>query len=96
VAAVGAVLVGVPGRASAQEHVVVRVAPPAPRIEVRPVAPTPHHVWVSGYWGYRDRVGYEWHGGRWESPHPGYAWEPAHWSERGGYWHFVGGHWRPL
>lgn len=49
----GVMLAGAIGarEASAQEHVVVRVAPPAAR-------------------------------------------EPAHWSERGGYWHFVEGHWR--
>ena len=48
----GAVLVGVAGPAAAQEHVVVRVAPPTPRLEIVPRAPSAHHFWVHGYWGY--------------------------------------------
>ena len=31
-------------------RVVVRVAPPASRVEVRTVAPSHGHVWVGGYW----------------------------------------------
>ena len=95
-AGAGAVLVGVAGQAAAQEHVVVRVAPPAPRLEIVPRAPSAHHFWVHGYWAYHPQHGYVWYGGHYEYEHPGYAWEPAHWSERGGYWHFVGGHWRRL
>jgi WXXGXW repeat (2 copies) len=81
-------------QAAADEQVVVRVAPPAPRVEVVPRAPSPHHVWAPGYWGWRHPVGHVWYGGHWIVAQPGYAWEPAHWSERGGYWHFVEGHWR--
>jgi hypothetical protein len=80
--------------AQADEEVVVRVAPPAPRVEVVPRAPTPHHVWAPGYWGWRPHAGHVWYGGHWVVAQPGYVWEPAHWSERGGYWHFVEGHWR--
>ena len=81
--------------AFAQERVVVRVAPPAARVEVVPRAPSPHHVWAPGYWGWHAREGrHVWYGGRWVVGQPGYVWEPAHWSERGGYWHFVEGHWR--
>jgi WXXGXW repeat (2 copies) len=82
--------------AAADGEVVVRVAPPAPRVEVVPRAPTLHHVWAPGYWGWRTHVGHVWYGGHWVVGQPGYAWEPAHWSERGGYWHFVEGHWRRL
>jgi hypothetical protein len=81
--------------AAADEHVVVRVAPPRPRVEVVPRAPSSHHVWAPGYWGWESHAGrHVWYGGRWVVAQPGYTWEPAHWSERGGYWHFVDGHWR--
>jgi hypothetical protein len=80
--------------ASADERVVVRVGPPAPRVEVAPRAPSPHHVWAPGYWGWEPHRGHVWYGGRWVVGQPGYAWEPAHWSERGGYWHLSEGHWR--
>lgn len=83
-----------PREAAAEEHVVVRVAPPAPRVEVAGRAPSPHHVWAPGYWGWRAHTGHVWYGGRWIVGQPGYSWEPAHWTERGGYWHFVEGHWR--
>jgi hypothetical protein len=90
----GAVTIGVPGQASAQEHVVVRVAPPAARYEVRPVAPSPHHFWVHGYWGYHPQRGYEWRTGRWESPRPGYSWEESRWDHHDGRWELHEGHWR--
>jgi YXWGXW repeat-containing protein len=81
--------------AAAEEHVVVRVAPPTPRVEVIPRAPSSHHVWAPGYWGWHAQENrHVWYGGRWVVGQPGYAWEPAHWSEHGGYWHFVEGHWR--
>ncbi len=97
-AVAGTAVVGAVGerQASAQERLVVRVAPPAPRVEVIPRAPSPRHVWAPGYWGYRSHVGHVWYGGHYIVGQPGHAWEPAHWSERGGYWHFVGGHWRRL
>ena len=43
---------------------VVMVAPPAPRVEVVGVAPTPGYVWIGGYWNW---VGgrHEWVPGRW-------------------------------
>ena len=96
--AAGLMIVGVTGarEAAADEQVVVRVAPPVARVEVVPRAPSPHHVWAPGYWGWRNHVGHVWYGGHWVVGQPGYAWEPAHWSERGGYWHFVEGHWRRL
>ena len=97
VAAAGAALVGAIGeREASAEEVVVRVRPPAPRVEVVPRAPSPRHVWAPGYWGWQPHTGHVWYGGRWVVGQPGYGWEPAHWSERGGYWHFVGGHWRRL
>jgi hypothetical protein len=96
VASAGALAVSVAaeGQASAHEEVVVRVRPPEPRVEVVPRSPSPRHVWAPGYWGWHPQHGHVWHGGRWVVGQPGYTWEPAHWSERGGYWHLVEGHWR--
>jgi hypothetical protein len=85
-----------PRDASAEERVVVRVPPPAPRVEAVPRSPSRHHVWAPGYWGWEPHRGHVWYGGRWVVGQPGYTWESAHWSERGGYWHFVEGHWRRL
>jgi hypothetical protein len=91
-AAAGAVVLGATSDAAAQE-VVVGVAPPVPRVEIIPRAPSPHHFWVGGYWGYRPSYGYVWNRGYWESPRVGWGWAPAHWSAYGGRWHFAGGHW---
>jgi hypothetical protein len=77
--------------ASAQ---VVVVAPPAPRVEVVAVAPTPASFWVPGYWGYvGEGAGYAWHEGRWEGARPGYGWWHARWRHEGRRWHFAPGHW---
>jgi WXXGXW repeat (2 copies) len=91
----GAGLVGAVGeREASAGEVVVRVAPPAARVEVVPRAPSPRHVWAPGYWGWQEHRGHVWYGGHYVVGQPGYAWEPAHWSARGGYWHFSEGHWR--
>ncbi len=92
--AAGVTLASALGARDASAEVVVRVRPPAPRVEVVPRAPSAHHVWAPGYWGWQPHRGHVWYGGRWVVGQPGYAWESAHWSERGGYWHFVDGHWR--
>jgi hypothetical protein len=94
-AVAGTALVGAvcESEASAGE-VVVRVAPPAARVEVVPRAPSPRHVWVPGYWGWREHHGHVWYGGHYVVGRPGAVWEPAHWSARGGYWHLSEGHWR--
>jgi hypothetical protein len=77
------------------QYVQVRVAPPAPMVEVVPAAPSPRHIWVPGY--------HRWAGGRhvWVPgtymlpPRPYYThWEPHRWEFRGGYYHFRAGYWR--
>jgi hypothetical protein len=42
--------------ASASTRVYVRVGPPAPIVEVRPVAPGPRYVWVDGYHRWNGRA----------------------------------------
>jgi len=81
--------------AHAQAIIRVRVAPPAPRVEVIPVAPTPRHVWVPGHWGWNG-VRHNWVAGYYDlPPHPGYHWTPAHWASEGGVWVFRNGYWAP-
>jgi YXWGXW repeat-containing protein len=74
--------------------VVVRIAPPAPIVETRPLRPGPRHVWVDGYhrWGGRE---YVWVPGYWAVPPRHHAhWVRAHWVHRRGGWVLVEGHWR--
>ena len=82
------------GTGAALAQTVVRVAPPAPIVEVRPVAPGPRYVWRGGYYRwYHGR--YVWAHGYWVlPPHPGGAWVPGHWDARPGGWVWIPGHWR--
>jgi hypothetical protein len=75
-------------------QVVIRVAPPAPIVETRPVAPGPGFVWVDGYHRW-DGAHYVWTPGRWDRPpHPGAHWVAHHYVRRGGGWVLVEGRWR--
>jgi hypothetical protein len=84
-------LVASPARA---DRIYVRIAPPAPIVEVRTVAPSPRHVWVEGYHRWDGKV-YVWVPGRWSVP-PRHAavWVPPHWVHHKRGWYFVGGRWR--
>jgi hypothetical protein len=74
--------------------VVVRVAPPAPIVEHRTVAPSPRHVWVGGYHRW-DGKAYAWTAGRWEVPPREHAvWVAPRWEHRSNGYVFVEGRWR--
>jgi hypothetical protein len=93
----GAALLAAPAALSvpmAADAAVIRIgiAPPAVRFEARPVAPSPNHVWVSGYWGWAGGK-HVWQAGRWIPPRPGHVWVDAHWANEGGQWVFTEGHW---
>ena len=80
--------------ASASTRVYVRVGPPAPVVEVRPVAPGPRFAWVDGYHRWDGRA-YVWVPGRWAlPPRAGVAWVPGHWAHTTRGYYFVQGHWR--
>jgi WXXGXW repeat (2 copies) len=86
-----------PALAHAQAVIVpgvrVSVAPPPLRAEVRPVAPSPNHVWVNGHWAWRGRA-HVWVGGHYAlPPGAGYHWVQARWVNEGGQWTFFEGHW---
>jgi hypothetical protein len=82
-----------PAASNAQE-VYVRVGPPAPIVERRPVAPGREYVWVEGYHRW-DGARYVWVPGRWDRPpHPHAVWVAHHWVHRQGGWVLIEGHWR--
>ena len=78
--------------ASAEPFVDVRVAPPAPRVEVVPVRPSPHHFWVHGYWGWNGHA-HAWTPGRYEVERRGYAYREPRWEGGRGHWRFRDGGW---
>jgi len=94
----GACLLASPGgvrSAHAETYVDVRIAPPAARVEVVPVRPSPRHIWIRGYWGW-DGYHHVWVPGHYVLARRGYfyrapRWEGAargHWRwHRGGWYH---------
>jgi hypothetical protein len=78
------------------ESPVVWIAPPPPRLVVRPVQ-RPGWIWSPGYWRW-SATGYVWMGGVWLAERPGFAYAPAHWEQTLGGWRFIPGGWirRPL
>jgi len=73
--------------------VVVTETPPPPRHEVIGVAPSSAHVWVAGYWVYRDRR-WVWVPGHYEPrPRPAAVWAPGHWDHTTRGWVWTPGHW---
>ena len=76
-------------------RVYVTVAPPAPIVEVRVVAPSPKHVWIAGFHRWNGTA-YVWVPGRYVlPPHAGQVWVAGHWGHHtvhGHYW--VEGRWR--
>ena len=81
------------GRAAAAE-VYVKIAPPAPRVEVKVVSPGTGYVWVGGYHRWSGTA-YVWVPGRWAlPPRPGAVWVPGHWKSTPSGWLWRPGHWR--
>jgi hypothetical protein len=75
-------------------RVYLRVGPPAPIVEARPVVPGPGFVWVDGYYRWDGRA-YVWVPGRWlRAPHARARWIPGHWVHDRRGWYFVEGRWR--
>ena len=75
-------------------QIVVRVAPPAPIVEVHDRPPHDGYVWVDGYHRW-DGHRYVWVHGRWSRPpHPGAVWVAHRWEQRNGGWVMINGHWQ--
>ena len=84
-----------PPRRVARE-ILVTQPPPPPRQEVIITAPSPQHVWVSGYWTWNN--GWQWVPGHWEMPPQRLAqrpsvWVPGKWVQSGPNWIWRPGHW---
>ncbi len=74
--------------------VITGLRPPAPRVEVRGVAPTPKHAWVSGHWAWNG-TRYVWRPGHWiVRPRPEAEWIPGTWIQSDDGWKWVPGRWR--
>ena len=68
------------------ESITVQTVPPPARVEVIPVAPSPDHVWVAGYW-YHHSGNWVWVGGRYVArPHHNAVWVGGRWEAQGGRW----------
>jgi hypothetical protein len=72
-----------------------RIAPPPLRVEVIVVQPSPHHVWVAGYWKWSG-VNYSWVEGRWVKVKPNRAWVPGNWKLLGSFWAWTPGRWEKI
>ncbi|MGC3983159.1 MAG: YXWGXW repeat-containing protein [Steroidobacteraceae bacterium] len=83
---------GVINGAQAAVSVDIRVAPPAPRVEVVP-GPRVGYIWAPGYWRWRGHQ-YVWVTGHWVRERRGYHWVPERWEPVGPGWHFHRGYWR--
>jgi hypothetical protein len=79
------------GASGAATYVDVRVAPPAPRMEVVPVA-RPGYVWVPGHWDWRGHR-HVWVGGHWERERRGYVYQNPTWVHDGDRWVLRRGAW---
>jgi hypothetical protein len=68
-------------------------APPAVQVETPPSRPSSSHVWVTGYWTWRNNQ-YQWMAGKWEiPPRMGAVWIPPRWQQEGASWRFFEGYW---
>jgi hypothetical protein len=92
--AVGTLLLAaVAGGAGCAARIIVPGPPPVARVEVRPLAPSRHHVWIAGHWTWRG--GWAWVAGRWEvPPRRGAAWVSGRWVRASRGWRWVPGYWR--
>ncbi|HTR02999.1 MAG TPA: hypothetical protein VMN82_07365 [Thermoanaerobaculia bacterium] len=88
-------LAGVLGAAAAKAvPVYVKIAPPAPKVEVKVVAPGAGYVWTGGYYKWHGGA-YVWVPGRWlMPPRPGAVWIPGHWKSTPSGWYWRPGHWK--
>jgi hypothetical protein len=77
-------------------EMIIREGPPAPRREVMREhdRPSPRHMWIAGYWGWREGK-HVWMAGHWEMPpHEHAVWEAPRWEQRNGGFVFIEGRWR--
>jgi hypothetical protein len=74
--------------------VVVTQAPPPVQQEPVLAQPSSRHVWIPGYWTWRDSR-YVWVAGRWEvPPRTDAVWIAPRWVSEGGAYRFYEGYWQ--
>jgi hypothetical protein len=72
---------------------VITQAPPALQQEVVLAQPSPQHVWLPGYWTWRNNR-YEWMAGHWElPPSSSTIWTAPRWEQQGNAYKFTEGYW---
>jgi hypothetical protein len=73
--------------------VIITQAPPALQQEVVLARPSSDHVWIAGYWTWRNNR-YEWMAGHWELP-PSVSskWMAPRWEQEGTGYRFYEGYW---
>lgn len=73
--------------------IVVAQPPPAAQQEVVLARPSPDHIWIDGYWTWRNSR-YEWMAGHWEiPPRSGSVWVAPRWEREGNAYRFYEGYW---
>jgi hypothetical protein len=83
-----------PGHRRAPEEIIVKLAPPAFRVEAIPARPSAGHVWVSGYWRW-DNNAYAWAPGVWMAPpEPAAVWVAPRYEARSGVHVMITGYWK--
>lgn len=92
-AAPATAVVAAPVATAGPNTLVVTQAPPAPQQEIVSARPSSDHVWVGGYWTWRNNR-YEWVAGHWAvPPHSGATWIPPRWVPEGSAYRFYEGYW---
>lgn len=77
----------------ATNTIVVTQAPPAIQQEVVLARPSSNHVWIPGYWTWRNER-YEWMAGHWElPPNASATWVNPRWEREGNAYRFYEGYW---
>ena len=77
----------------AASYIVTQTAPPALRAEEVLPRPSSSHVWIAGYWTWRDNQ-YQWLSGHWQlPPSPNATWVPPRWESENGAYRFYEGYW---
>lgn len=72
---------------------VVTQAPPTPQQDVVSAQPSPKHVWLAGYWTWRNDQ-YQWMAGHWElPPNVNSTWVAPRWEQQGNSYKFYEGYW---
>lgn len=85
--------VAVPVANAAPGTVIITQAPPAPQPEAVTARPSSDHVWVPGYWTWRNNR-YEWMAGHWDlPPRSGAKWIAPRWETENGAYRFYEGYW---